>query len=263
MRVSILLGALLIAILPGTMPAQSMDHVLQLATEIRPPGSYLGVKLADIDADRAKTLNIIEERGVEVKNVQEGSPADTAGIRAGDVILTYNGENVLGTQQFVRLVQETPQGRKVKIQLWRDGRTQTVMVVTGAPPARNFGSPSTFVGFPMMPEVQYFSTTDIPSPLLVWKNLSLGIEFEHVDSQLAEYFGVHGGVLIRSVNKGSPAEKAGLKSGDVILSVAHKNLQTARDLTAYLRQPGSSIPVSLMRDHKRIDVTVTLPSDQQ
>ncbi len=263
MRVSILLSALFAAILTGNIGAQSIDHVLQFATEVQPGGSYLGVKLADIDADRAKTLKLADERGVEVKNVQEGSPAETAGIRAEDVILTYNGENVLGAQQFVRLVQETPQARKIKIQLWRDGKTQTVTVITGAPPARYFSSPSTFVGLPMMPEMQYFSTTDIPSPLLVWKNLTLGIEFEHVDSQLAQYFGVTGGVLIRSVDKGSPGEKAGLKSGDVIVSVGHKNLQTARDLTAYLRQPGSSVPVSLMRDHKRMDLTIALPSDQQ
>ncbi len=263
MRLCILLGALLATILTGNMPAQSLDRVLQLAAEIRPEGSYLGVRLADIDADRANTLKLTEERGVEVKSVQERSPAETGGIRTGDVILTYNGENVLGAQQFVRLVQETPQGRKIKLQLWRDGRTQMVTVITGAPPARSFGSPSGIVGFPTMPEMQYFSTTDIPSPLLVWKNLSLGIEFEHVDSQLAQYFGVTGGVLIRSVDKGSPAEKAGLKSGDVIVSVGHKNLQTARDLTAYLRQPGSSIPVSLMRDRKRLEVTVVLPNDQQ
>ncbi len=263
MRVSILLSALLATILTGNMPAQSIDHVLQFVTEIRNEGSYLGVALADIDADRAETLKLAEDRGVEVKNVRERSPADTAGIKIGDVILTYNGEKVLGAQQFVRLVHETPQGRKIKIQLWRDGKTQTVTVLTGAPLAPASDSPSTFVGFPMFPEFRSLSTTDIPSPLLVWKNLSLGIEFEHVDSQLAEYFGVPGGVLIRSVNKGSPADKAGLKAGDVIFSISHKSLLTARDLTAYLRQPGSSVPVSLVRDRKRLDLTLTLPNDQQ
>src|SRR5881628_1749587 len=75
--------------------------------------SFLGVAVTDIDPDRVSRLKMKEERGIEVTHVAEASPADKAGIQPGDVLLTYNGENILGIQQFVRLVQETPIGRKV------------------------------------------------------------------------------------------------------------------------------------------------------
>ena len=62
------------------------------------------MSLAEIDADRAKTLKLDEPRGVEVARVEEGSPAEKAGIKPGDVLLSYNGENILGAQQLGRLV---------------------------------------------------------------------------------------------------------------------------------------------------------------
>jgi serine protease Do len=248
---------------PFTQPLWGLERVLQFAPQVRSGGSYLGVALTDIDADRANALKLGEERGVEVRSVEQGSPADTAGIKPGDVLLSYNGESILGAQQFVRLVQETPQGRKVKIQCWRDGKVIPVMVTTAAPPDRHFGTASPFGGF-STPDMQYYlSMPDVPSPLLVWKNSILGIEFERVDSQLAEYFGVKGGVLLRSVDKGSPADKGGLKAGDVIFGVRNRMLLGDRDLTSYLRQPGTSIPVNIMRDHKRLDLTITLSNNQQ
>ena len=100
---------------------------------------------------------------------------------------------------------------------------------------------------------------DIPTPLLLWHNSAVGIEFERVDSQLAEYFGVKGGVLVRSVLRGSPADRAGLRAGDVIFSVAQQTLSTEHDFSLLLRQRGAAVPVSLMRDHKRLDVTINLP----
>src|SRR5207248_11789462 len=139
MRLSILLIGLIAAtVLPGNIRAQSSSDepraaLRSLQGQFEGRGSYLGVRLVDIDADRARTLKLSEERGVEVTNIEEDSPAAKAGIKPGDVLLSYNGENILGAQQFVRLVRETPRGRRVNIQIWRDGRTQRTVVTTGAP----------------------------------------------------------------------------------------------------------------------------------
>src|SRR5919202_4928263 len=65
--------------------------------------SYLGIGVAEIDAERAKALNLKEERGVEVKSVDPDSPAAKAGIKEGDVVLENNGQHVEGTEQFIRL----------------------------------------------------------------------------------------------------------------------------------------------------------------
>ena len=76
--------------------------------------SYLGIGVKEILAERAKELKLKEEAGVEVTRVDSNSPAEKAGIMAGDAVLEYQGNRVEGTEQFVRFVRETPVGRQVK-----------------------------------------------------------------------------------------------------------------------------------------------------
>ena len=221
--------------------------------------SFLGVAVTDIDPDRVSRLKLKEERGIEVTHVAEGSPADKAGIAPGDVLLTYNGENILSSQQFVRLVQETPVGRKVKIQLWRNDKTESVTAAIGSAPAKPFGIPSNFANF-AMPPMRYSPMMDIPTPILVWRNMVLGAQLEELDKPMAEYFGVKSGMLVRSIDNGSPAAKAGLKVGDVITGIGSNAVRTARDLSSYFRSQRSvdqSTTITATRDHK--EVTVTIP----
>lgn len=267
MRVSAIAAILACALMPEVGWCQAALDALHAigAAQIRQAdapsgsaGSYIGLSLADLDANRAAILKLDEERGVEVRAVVEGSPAEAAKLQAGDVLLSYNGENILGARQLVRLVGETPPGRKVKIQFWREGKVRVAVVTTGSRPLDS----TRIVGLSLSQRGFDWGPVDVPRPLMVWRNLLLGIEFEQVDSQFAEYFGVSEGVLIRYVEKGSPAEKAGLKTGDVIFSVGHKDLLTAHDITSGFRQPGASVSVTLMRNHKKLDLTLTLPASQ-
>jgi serine protease Do len=234
----------------------------QVGVQVRSQGSYLGVRLVDLDADRAKALNLPEARGVEVTGVVEGSPAETAGIREGDVLIGYNGENIVGAEQFARLVQETPQGRKVKVQLWRGGKTETVTVVTGSQQYR-FQAPTWFnVKTSDMPG---FYVLDVPMPMLLWKNALLGIDCEPIESQLAQYFGVKRGVLIRFVESRSAAERAGLKAGDVVTSIGDRAVANPHDMMSYMREhrTGNSVAISLVRDHRPMTVTIAIPENQE
>jgi serine protease Do len=99
---------------------------------------------------------------------------------------------------------------------------------------------------------------DFPTPIVVWRNSMMGIEFECIDSQLAAYFGTHGGLLVRAVQHGSADERAGIRAGDVIISLGQQQLSTERELSSMLHQRGSNIQVALMRDHKRVDVALNL-----
>ena len=215
-------------------------------------GSHLGVKLADVDADHAKSLKLSELAGAQVLAVEENSSADQAGLRPGDVILTYNGEKVLGAQQLGRLVMETPRDRKVALRIWREGKSRDITVTTAAPSdlymAGNAFAPADFI-------------TDIPAPLMVWKNMILGFDYEPLSVQLAQFFGVKQGSLVRSVQPSSPAERAGIRAGDILTGVAGHSVYSPRDFGAAIRmdqRESKPLTLELSRDRKPITILVKL-----
>ncbi len=265
-RVRTTLALIAVIVLGQSSVISPVQAQAQLPGEVSPGGgksaaqtSFLGVAVTDMDPDRVSRLKLKEERGIEVTHVAEASPADKAGIEPGDVLLTYNGENILSIQQFVRLVQETPIGRKVKIQLWRDDKTEFVTVAIGSAPAKPFGIPANFANFPV-PNMRYSPMMDIPMPMLVWRNTVLGAQLEELDKPMAQFFGVKGGMLVRSVDNGLPGAKAGLKVGDVITGIGSNQVLSARDLSSYFRSQrplGQATTIVATRDHK--EVTLTIP----
>src|SRR5713226_3356726 len=201
--------------------------------ELHVGGSYLGVNLAEVDSNRAKELKLRETAGVEITRVEEGSPAEKAGLKADDVVLEYNGQRVEGMEQFGRLIRETPSGREVKLSISRNGASQTI---TATVATRKFKSYSgnmkdMFPGFDM-PEVHM---PDMPQVFTTWRSPMLGVETESLSPQLATYFGVKEGVLVRSVIKDTAAERAGIKAGDVITKVDGSRVTTPNELVSAIR----------------------------
>jgi serine protease Do len=208
--------------------------------------SYLGVGLREIGPDRAKALNLPEEAGVEITQVYANSPAASAGLMAGDVVLEYNGQRVEGMEQFARLVRETPAGREVKLQISRNGATQTIAVKVASRPPEVLPAPA------INPSISL-------TPFRPYAGAVMGLETEAVSGQLADYFGVKEGVLVRSVTKNSPAERAGIKAGDVITRVGDANVASPVEIASQLRsRRGQSVPVTLTRDRREMTVNVTL-----
>jgi serine protease Do len=218
-------------------------------------GTYLGVSLAEIDANRAKELKLREDYGVEITRVEDGSPAEKAGVKPGDVVLEYNGQRVEGMEQFGRMVRETPAGREVKLTISRDGATQTLTATLGARKGHPF-SGSFPPGFDM-PEIRI---PDIPQIYTSLRSARLGIEAESLGSQLAEYFGVKEGVLVRSVLENTPAQKAGIKAGDVITKVDGMAVTSPSELSGVVRSASAkkSYSLELVRDRKPQTISVTV-----
>lgn len=240
---------------PEAMAAAEAERSLRVVFG----GSFLGVGVAEVDAERAKALKLKEERGVEITNIEEDSPAAKAGLQKGDVVLEFGGQRVEGTEQFVRLVRETPPGRQVKLLISRNGAAQTLTATIG----KRRGGGSIVVPRMVTPRVEIpefrIHIPDTPRPMMAWRSPMLGIDAESVDSQLAEFFGVKRGVLVRSVIKGSAAEKAGLKAGDVITKVDSVNVDSPRDITNAIRHKGGgAVPVTLYRERKEMTLNVTL-----
>jgi serine protease Do len=222
--------------------------------------SFLGVGVIDDMTDeRARTLGLKEPQGVEVTSVADDSPAAKAGIKKGDVILEYNGQHVEGDEQFVRMVQETPAGRKAELLIWRNGGKQTITAIIGSRQERALMFALPVPPFPptapMMP--------DTPHDMLSWRSTLLGVDTEGLNSQLAEFFGVKEGVLVRSVIKGSAGDTAGLKAGDVITKIDGQTISSARNISALLWKSGKNVTLTVVRSHKEITLNVKLAQNLQ
>lgn len=231
--------------------------------------SYLGVAVVDISADRAKELHLKETAGVEVTCVDSGSPAANAGLKPGDVVLEYNGERVEGGEQFIRLVRETPPGRAVKLGVWRSGANQTLSATIGQRQPGimalsiegNPGSPEPLLSeMPEMPEMPVIRMPDMPRMMMSWRSPVLGIESEALNPQLAEFFGVKTGVLVRLVTSNSAAEKAGFKAGDVIIKVDGEKVVSPKEISSILQaaRAKKTLPITVVRHQKEIVLNITL-----
>jgi serine protease Do len=214
-------------------------------------GTYLGLILRDLTMERVQELKLDRQRGAEVVGVEEDGPAARAGVQVNDVILTYNGEEIVGKLQLGRLVAETPTGRRITLRVWRNGKAQTVSLVTIARPEQ------TQSAVPVFP-----FAVDIPVSLLIWRNQILGVVCEAVPPQMTTFFGVSRGVLVRYVDKGALGDTSGLKAGDIVLASTDRIIANPRDLTAALVSDSGSLrpaKFSVLREHKRISIDVHPP----
>lgn len=232
------------------------------------PGSrtYLGVNVAEVDSERARELKLKEERGVEIKKVEPGSPAEKAGLKENDVVLEYNGQRVEGTEGFQRMVRETPAGRTARMQVSRDGNVQNLTATLAQRKEVTFNKEFSVKMPPMppmppMPAMPPMPSFDVPKSVTTIRTPRVGLETESLSGQLADFFGVKEGVLVRSVDKDSPAEKAGLRAGDVVLKVDGQRVNRPRDVTDELRNSWDkkTVPVVVMRNKKEMTVNVELP----
>lgn len=222
----------------------------------KPVGSsFVGVMVQEIDGNRARTLKLPEEAGVEVTRIEPDSPAEHAGLRVGDVVLHYNGQRVEGMEEFSRLVRETPLGREVKLEIYRGGAPVTIVLRVGTRPA------ALPLETHLQDEVHQYPAhlPDLPRSFLTWRIAALGIDAEAVEGQLAQYFGVRDGALVRSVTKDSVANRAGLKAGDVILRVDDARVETPADISMLLRaNKGLTAAIVVMRDRREVKLKVAL-----
>jgi serine protease Do len=247
----------------------SVTNAVQALDVLRGRGSHIGVSIRELDEKDSKAGERSSQQGVLVESVTEDGPAERAGIKAGDVLLEFDGERVRSVRQFTRLVQETPPGRKVQASLARDGQKVNVTiepresnafgVFRGFPEPperagrRSVPEPPMPPGMPSLPEIQSFA----------WRSSNgLGIGVTDLSNQLAEYFGTKDGVLVTSVTDNSAGAKAGLKAGDVITSVNGNEITQAADLRRRIQRldVGDEFTLGVTRDRKSLTLKGKLES---
>lgn len=192
--------------------------------------------------------------------VDQDAPAGKAGIKEHDVIVSMNGMPVESKAQLQRMIHETPPGRVVALGLSRDGQPVTIKVQL-ADKHKEFSSwPNVHVNVPDI----HVPDIDIPSinMVVVTSSARSGLMVENITPQLGEYFGVKNGngVLVRSVEKGSRAERAGFRAGDVIVKVNDQAVHDTSDFQhAVKSRSGASVNIGVMRDRKEQNLNLSLP----
>ena len=232
-------------------------------------GSYLGVGLLEINEDIAADLGSGEAYGVEISNVAADSPAERAGIEKGDAVLEYAGQRVMGVEHFARLVKETPVGRKVKLNVLREGSLLDLQATIGErkhrPPYRSWfcdeDEPGCEFRVPGFDWGWRGFGFDLPRPHMVMRNRFLGAEVESVEGQLAEYFGVEKGLLVRSVERNTPGERAQLKAGDIIVALDGKAVSDSSELRQAIRGADRDQAIALEVVRERSKVTLSIEPD--
>jgi serine protease Do len=233
-------------------------------------GTWLGVQIGDIDEERARALGLKEEMGAEVQEVVPDSPAAEAGLEEKDVILEYQGTPVQGVAQLTRMVRETPAGRTVRLKVFRDGSPRELTVkmteregrrVHERRLMRRHDRPRVVIPKIDIPKIEI---PDIPAIEGFGRvgYMRLGVMTDNLNEQLGEFFGVRNGegVLVRSVMKGTPAEKAGLRAGDVIVKVDGERVSDASDLRNALRgRRDRDVTLTIVRDRKEQSLKVPPP----
>lgn len=228
--------------------------------------SYLGVDIQDVTKDRMAALKLKEERGVEITMVDQDAPAGKAGLKEHDVILDFNGTAIESEEQLRRLLRETPPGRTVSIGISRDGNPMKISVQLGdRGKIEGMAHPKVVIPRVEIPRVE-IPRIEIPSYSFQIQTYSyvLGVQTESLSRQLGEYFGVKDGegILVRSVEKGSAAEKAGLKAGDVIVRADNEKVSDRGDLSHILRnhREGGKLTLVVVRDKREQTMVVDLPA---
>ena len=230
--------------------------------------SYLGVDISDVTTERLSALKLKEEKGVEVTMVDQDAPAGKAGIKEHDVILTMNGTSIESGAQLRRMIHEMPPGRIVAFGLSRDGQPMTVKVQLADKHKEFAMEGHNMKNFNVrVPEI-HIPDIDIPSinMVMVTSSARSGLSVENITPQLGEFFGVKNGngVLVRAVEKGSRAEKAGFRAGDVIVKVNDQPVHDTGDFTHAVRsRSGSSVNVGVIRDKREQNLNLALPERKE
>jgi serine protease Do len=254
-------------------------------------GSYLGVFLEEVTAERMKELNLSEERGAIVMKVVEGSPAEKAGLKENDVIVSFNGRRVDSVRELQRLLSETPADRNVSMEIMRGGAHQTIgATLSKRSNTFNFVMPElngNLLGQGedarrraeesrrrmeeffhrdkdgmklLTPDFGNFTFVN-PGGSQSFRGTRLGVTAESLTDQLSEYFGVKDGrgVLVTEVYADSAAAKAGLKAGDVITAIDDEKIKDVTGLVTALTSKGEgAVRVKIVRNQTEQTITVTL-----
>ena len=253
--------ALSLTLSGASLTAQSVPPAPPVAVwNWQQSGSYIGVGVVDINERVAEQLKMNRPHGVEITYVTENSPAMDAGVKKGEVIISFRGQDIESVEQFARLVRETPVGREAPLTLVSKSGRRDVTITMGAR-----GETAAMELRKRMERTAPLIAFDVPRTLMVTRSNALGATLEPVDGQLARFFGADAGVLVRDVDSGSPADDAGLLAGDFIVEVQKVKVARPSDVRREIARAGAEdqVQVTVLRNKSRKTVAVEAGRDER
>ena len=269
----LLAGLATVILVPRSALAQggTIAQVLEEPNPLLFSGSlgYLGVLVGDVDNDSAQKLKLKEVRGAVITLIDHDAPAGQI-LKVNDVVLQLNGQPVEGAEQLRRMLREIPAGRNVSLLISRDGNELTVATQMGDQKKieKSVWRKMSDGGdvFPNANAGNSLLTGDAPAsgwhlPSLFSPTLHVGAMVEPLTSQMADYLGVSGGLMVKQVARKTQAEAAGLKAFDVIVKVGGDNIATTADWERALRSnQGKPVQLTILRDRKQQSLTLQVDS---
>jgi serine protease Do len=191
---------------------------------------WLGVRIQSVSEEIAESLGLSEAAGALVADVTSDGPAEAAGIKAGDVILKFDGKDVESMRRLPRIVAETRIGVEVPVEVWRDGAKVALKATIGE--------------LEMAEKNQLLPASQTAGPKAESGRVDeLGLNLSGLNNELREKFSLSEeakGVLITEVDEGSAAAEKGIQPGDMIVEVAQEEVLAPSDVAKALGEAEAS-----------------------
>ncbi|MBF7052597.1 DegQ family serine endoprotease [Halomonas sp. KAO] len=220
----------------------AMDVADQLRSDGEVRRGWLGVMIQPVSRDLAESFGMDEPRGALIADLDPEGPAAEGGLQAGDVILEVDGARVHDSSTLPRLIGRTAPGSDVELELMRDGKRRSLEVTLGDWP--DSGSAAEEKGGDS-------------------QQARLGITVTELDDAERKRLGIKGGVRIASVDPAGAAARAGVRAGDILVSIDHRDITDASQLVSLARDlpTDRAVPVRLYRDGRSLFVALRLAGD--
>ncbi|WP_432737634.1 DegQ family serine endoprotease [Maridesulfovibrio sp. FT414] len=208
------------------IPSNMAESVInQLKTDHKVSRGWLGVTIQDADEKTAKALGLEQKTGALVNSVNQGDPADKGGIKIGDVILKVDGQLIDDTNDLLRTVAALPPGKKVSVEVWRQGSSKKLYVTLGD---RN-GKTAVAKAEEISPKSAEENLDELG---LIVRKVDREAEANSLELDKPE------GLLVIEVTQGSPAEEAAVAVGDVILEANQHKVNSIAELQKIINTEG-------------------------